>query len=119
MSLGNHFAGLKGSVAAVVGLLTPVFVTTVALTALFVYGIQSAAVVELLPRTVLPAALALIVVGALSLSRDLVGFKAETALAVAGFLTAFLLHLPPGVVLLLGGIVGIFIFRDEGGEKRK
>ena len=85
VSLGNHFAGIKGSIVAVAGLLTPVFVSTVALTALFVHG-TTGEVMTLLPATVLPAALSLIVVGAVSMSRGLVGFKVETALAVAAFL---------------------------------
>ncbi|MHB1133814.1 MAG: chromate transporter [Chloroflexota bacterium] len=113
VSLGHHFAGLRGSVVAVAGLLTPVFVATVALTMLFTYA-QAGGAMELLPRTVLPAALALILVGALSMTRDLVGFKRETALAAAAFLAALLLDVPPGLVLLLGGVVGIFLFRGNG-----
>ncbi|MCL5110741.1 MAG: chromate transporter [Chloroflexi bacterium] len=118
VSLGNHFAGFRGSVVAVAGLLTPVFVATVALTALFTYGVASGAR-ELLPKTVLPAALALIVVGAVSMGRDLFGLKRETLLATTGFLAALLLHVPPGLVLVLGGVAGIFLFRGEARKEAK
>lgn len=117
ISLGNHFAGVRGAIVAAAGLLTPVFVTTVGLTVLFSL-VQSTAVVDVLPRTVLPAALALIAVGAISLSQDTIGLNKETALALAGFLAAALLDVQPGIVLLLGGLVGILLFsrRDEGGK---
>jgi chromate transporter len=118
VSLGNHFAGLKGAVVAVAGLLTPVFVSTVALTALFTSGLAGAAK-ELLPTTVLPAALALIVVGAISMGRDLFGLKRETFLATGGFLAALVLHLPPGLVLVLGGLIGILLFRNEPSKEAK
>lgn len=117
ISLGNHFAGLRGAVVAAMGLLTPVFITTVGLTVLFAY-VQSSVVVDVLPQTVLPAALALIAVGAISLSADTLGLNKETALALAGFLAAALLDVQPGIVLLLGGLAGILLFgRRKEGEK--
>jgi chromate transporter len=115
--LGHHFVGLRGAVVAALGLLTPVFIATLGLTALFV-TIQSPEIVDALPDTVLPAALALIAVGVISLSRDIIGFNKETALALAGFLAAWVLGMQPGVVLLLGGLVGIALFGrgDQGGR---
>ncbi|MHB1417075.1 MAG: chromate transporter, partial [Chloroflexota bacterium] len=112
VSLGRHFAGIGGSIVAMAGLLTPVFVTTVALTVGFTY-LHAASAAEILPRTVLPAALALIAVGAISMGRSIVGIKRESALALAAFLTAWFLRLPPGLVLLMGGFVGMVIFRQE------
>ncbi len=118
VSLGNHFRGLAGSLVAMAGLLTPVLVSTVALVMAF-SSLQAAGVAALLPRTVLPAALALIAVGAVSLSKDAVGFKRETLLALAGFLAAFLFDLPPGIVLLAGGLVGLALFRRGSGEDNR
>ena len=115
VSLGHHFRGLAGSLVAMAGLLTPVLVSTVALVMAF-SNLQAAGAAALLPRTVLPAALALIAVGAISLGRDVVGIKRESLLALAGFLAAFLLDLPPGIVLLAGGLVGLVLFR-QGGEE--
>ncbi len=115
ISLGNHFGGLAGSLVAMAGLLTPVLVSTVALVMAF-GSLQAAGAAALLPRTVLPAALALIAVGAISLSRDAVGLKRETFLALAGFLAAFVFDLPPGIVLLAGGLIGIALFRRRGEE---
>ncbi len=107
--LGNHFAGIRGSIAAMAGVLTPVFVTTLALTIAFTL-LRSTSAAQVLPQTVLPAAVALVAVGAISLSKGAFGVNRETALAVAAFLAAALLHLAPGLVLLLGGLVGVAIF---------
>lgn len=116
VSLGNHFAGLGGAVVAMAGLLTPVIVATIALVVALT-SFESATAMEVLPRTVLPAAMALIAVGAVSLSRDQVGLKRETLLAAAALLAALFLDVSPGILLLIGGLVGILVFRNEGGER--
>lgn len=116
VSLGNHLAGLPGSLAAVAGIATPALITIMALV-IFLGAAQSSAAAQILPRTVLPAALALIAVGAVSMGKDLVGRWPETLLAAAAFLAAWFLELSPGVVLLLGGLIGIALFRERGKGK--
>lgn len=111
VSIGNHLAGLKGSFAAVIGLVTPAVATALALTVALT-SLPSTAV-EIMPQTILPAAVALIAVGAISMGKDLVGFKRETALAAAAFAAAWLLNVPPGIVLITGGFIGLLLFRGE------
>jgi len=47
------------------------------------------------------------------MARDLVGIKRETGLALAAFLVAALSHFSPGIILLVGGLVGIVLFRQR------
>jgi chromate transporter len=118
VSLGNYFAGLKGSVVAVAGLASPSLLTIMVLTVAFTQ-LQASSAIEILPQTVLPAAMALIAVGAISMGKDLVGRWRETLLAAAAFIAAWLLNLSPGIVLLAGGLVGIAIFWQNGKEAKK
>lgn len=114
--LGKHVAGVAGSVAAAAGLLTPVFVTSILLAFTFT-RLEAGTALDILPVTVLPAALALIAVGAIGLTRDVIGCNRETGLALAAFLAAAVVGMSPGIVLVLGGLMGLLLFRGAGGEK--
>lgn len=113
ISLGNYFAGLGGSAVAAAGLLTPVFVLTIILTIVFL-SFQTGPAVEILPKAILPAALAIIFTAAYELAKPSFGKPLELVVAIAAFSTAAFLKVPPALVLIAGGIVGMFIFRDRG-----
>ena len=61
--------------------------------------------------TLMPAALAIIVVTGYRLLREFAFPSLEIALAVAGFVAVLLLGLNPTVVLVAGGLVGAFGIR--------
>ena len=106
---GYRFAGLVGTVVALVGLTLPALVLAVALAA--AYGaLQQGPVLSLLPVTVLPAALAFIVVAGLRLGRDVFRPGAELVLAAAAFVAAAVLDVNPVLVLLAGGGIGTVLF---------
>lgn len=111
VSLGNYLAGLKGAVVAAAGLLTPVFVSTLVLTIVFLY-FQTGPAIEILPKAVLPAALAVIFTAAIGLSEPSFRKVRELVLAIAAFAAAAFLKIPPGVVLIAGGVLGIFILKN-------
>lgn len=114
ISLGNYLAGLRGAVAAACGLLAPAFILTIALTIIFLRFHMGAAT-EILPKAIMPAALAIIFTGVLSLAGPSFKKPLELAVAVAAFAVAAFLKIPPVAVLILGGFLGIFIFR--GGSR--
>ena len=60
--------------------------------------------------TILPAALAFIVVAGLRLGRDVFRRSRELLLATGAFLGAAVFHLSPVVLLLAGGAAGMVLF---------
>jgi len=113
VAYGYRFAGLPGTVISLTALVLPALVLTVALTA--VYGLlhRQAWLPELLPVTILPAALAFIVVAGVRLGRDVFRPSWELLLAAAAFAGAAVLHLSPVLLLLAGGVAGTVLFRPK------
>jgi chromate transporter len=113
VAYGYRFAGLPGTVISVTALVLPALVLTVALTA--VYGLlqRQAWLPELLPVTILPAALAFIVVAGVRLGRDVFRPSWELLLAAAAFAGSAVLHLSPVLLLLAGGVAGTVLFRPK------
>jgi chromate transporter len=110
VAYGYRFAGLTGTGIALCGLVLPALVLTVALTAAYGLLQQQEWLLELLPVTILPAALAFIVVAGLRLGRDVFRPSRELLLAAAAFLGAVMLQLNPVVLLLAGGAAGTLLF---------
>ncbi len=109
VAYGYRFAGLIGTVVALAGLVLPALVLTVALAA--AYGVlQQGPLPSLLPVTVLPAALAFIVVAAVRLGRDVFRPSAELLLAGGAFVAAVVFDVNPVLVLLAGGGAGMALF---------
>jgi len=120
VAYGYKFGGLSGTVIALAALSLPVFVLTVALTIAYHY-LRNSRLFDLLPVTIMPAALALIVVAALKLGKDV--FRPSRELIVAGvaFALALFLRLNPALILLAGGVLGAFALQkvEEGKIKEK
>ena len=113
VAYGYRFAGLPGTVITLTALVLPALVLTVALTA--VYGLlqRQAWLAELLPVTILPAALAFIVVAGVRLGREVFRPSPELLLAAAAFAGAAVGHLSPVLLLLAGGAAGTVLFRPK------
>jgi chromate transporter len=117
VAYGYRFAGMAGTVIALAALVLPALAATVALTAAYGLLQQHGWLLELLPVTILPAALAFIVVAALRLGRDVFRPSRELLLAAAAFLGAVVLQLSPVVLLLAGGAAGTLLFgRKKAGS---
>ena len=110
VAYGYKFGGLSGTVIALAALSIPVFVLTIALTIAYHY-LRNSRLFDLLPVTIMPAALALIAVAALKLGKDV--FRPSRELIVAGvaFALALFLRLNPALILLAGGALGAFILQ--------
>ena len=120
VAYGYKFGGLWGTVIALAALSLPVFVLTIALTIAYHY-LRSSRLFDLLPITIMPAALALIAVAALKLGKDV--FRPSRELIVAGvaFALALFLRLNPALILVAGGVLGAFALQkvEEGKIKEK
>jgi chromate transporter len=117
VAYGYRFAGPIGTAIALCGLVLPALVITVALTAAYGLLQQHRWLLELLPVTILPAALAFIVVAALRLGRDVFRPSRELLLASGAFLGAAVFHLNPVVLLLAGGVAGMLLFGRKRGDR--
>jgi chromate transporter len=109
VAYGSRFSGLLGTVVALFALVLPAFALTVALTVGYAY-LREGPVFEILTVTILPAALAFIVVAALRLGKHVFKPGFDLLLAVAAFAGAYLAGLNTALLLVAGGIAGIFFF---------
>jgi len=113
VAYGYKFGGMLGTIVALSALALPAFVLTVALTIAYHY-LRASRLFGLLPVTIMPAALALIVVAALKLGKDIFRPSLELVIAGAAFAFALFLQLNPALLLLAGGIIGALVLRDAG-----
>jgi len=95
VGIGHRLGGFGGTVAALLGLTLPAFVSTVGLTAAY-RQLQDTRGFALLSVTLLPAALSLVVAAAVNLARSAIGRRPEMALAVAALIAS---------LLFLGGLI--------------
>jgi chromate transporter len=107
VAYGYKFGGMSGTVIALAALSLPVFVLTIALTIAYHY-LRNSRLFDLLPVTIMPAALALIVAAALKLGKDVFRPSRELLIACAAFALALFLRLNPALILLAGGPLGAF-----------
>ncbi|HET9597897.1 MAG TPA: chromate transporter [Anaeromyxobacteraceae bacterium] len=118
VAFGYRLGGPLGTVTALVGLVLPAFTCAVGLT--IAYGaVSRARLLDWMPVTLLPAALAFIVAAALRMSREVTRRPGlPLALAVAAFAAAFAARVNPALVLLAGGAAGVLLLRRDDGEDR-
>jgi len=121
IAYGYRFGGLSGTVIALAALSLPVFVLTIVLTIAY-HHLKNSRLFDLLPVTIMPAALALIVVAALKLGKDVFRPSREFIVAGLAFALALFLGLNPALILLAGGILGAFALQQvekENDTKKK
>ena len=107
---GYKFKGLPGTFVALTAMMLPGFIITISLTVAYVY-LRSGPVLSLAAVTILPAAVALILLSALSLGRAVFRLSIDPVLAILAFVGVFVFGLNPALLLVAGGIVGIIVFR--------
>jgi len=117
VAYGYKLGGLSGTVIALTALSLPVFVLTIALTIAYHY-LRNSRLFDLFPVTILPAALALIVVAALKLGKHVFRPSRELILAGVAFALALFLRLNPALILLAGGVVGAFVLQNEKSDAK-
>lgn len=115
VAYGYKFGGMLGTLLALSALALPAFVLTIILTIAYHY-LRASRLFVLLPITIMPAALALIVVAALKLGKDVFRPSLELVIAGAAFACALFLQLNPALLLLAGGIIGALVLRDAEGK---
>src|SRR5438105_6970129 len=111
VAIGYRFAGLVGTVVALAGVALPGLAPTLVLIVLYDV-VRGSPLFDLLPVTLLPGAVALIAGAVLSLARE-VTRPLELALAAGALVGALLLRIDPGILIVLGGVLGAIFLRGE------
>jgi chromate transporter len=112
VALGHLFGGFPGTVVALAGVALPALVPTLALTVLY-DSVRGSSWLDLLPVTLLPAAVALLAGAVLTLGREVARPSLDLAIAVAALVGALVLRFNPGLLLILGGVLGALLLRDQ------
>ena len=113
VAYGYKFGGMAGTIVALAALALPAFILTVLLTVGYHY-LRNSRLFDLLPVTIMPAALALIVIAALKLGKDVFRPSRELVVACVAFALALFLRINPALILLAGGVLGAFALKNVG-----
>lgn len=117
VAYGHRFGGYPGTAIALIALVLPGFISTVALAA--AYGaLARGPVLDYVGVSLLPAALALIVVSAMRLGREVFRPSLDLVLAIAGLVGAKLFGWSPALLLIAGGVMGALVYGRERGASR-
>jgi chromate transporter len=110
IGLGYRFGGLLGSVVALAGVSLPVLVPAIGLAALY-EQLRGSSLLDLVPVTLLPAGVALLFGAVIGLAKDVAKPSLDLVIAVVGLIGALVFNVHPGILLMLGGVVGAIFLR--------
>jgi chromate transporter len=112
VAVGHRLCGFAGTVVALIAMIIPGFICVVVLTIAYGY-LAHGAVLDYIDATLLPAALGIVVISAIRLSRPLFRVSLDIVFAIAACLLLLVTHIGPAEMLLIGGIAGAFVLRGQ------
>ena len=120
VAIGYRYQGWAGTVAALTAMILPGFILTVLLTVVYTFLAETTGL-RLINVTLMPAALAIVIVSTFNLGREFFTPSLELLLVIAGGASVLLFGLNPSLVLLAGGAIGAVVLgnRDEGSEAHR
>ena len=110
VAIGYRYRGLPGTLVVLVAMILPAFVLTVLLTIAYTF-LNGSAAFRVLNVTLMPAALAVVIVSSLRLGQEFFTPSVELVLAVVAFAGVLLLGLNPSLLLIAGGLIGAVTIR--------
>jgi chromate transporter len=111
VAIGYRYQGFLGTVIVLAAMILPSFTITLLLTIAYTALAQTSAL-RVINLTLIPAALAIVVVAAWSLGREYFRPSFELVLIVAGAASVLLFGANPSLVLLAGGAAGAILLRE-------
>jgi chromate transporter len=118
VAVGYRYQRLLGTLVVLLAMIGPGFVLTVLLT--FAYTLLTGSfALHVVNLTLMPAALALVVVSAFRLGREFFTPSLEPALILGAGAGVLLLGLNPSLVLLAGGLIGALALRQPAVEDQR
>lgn len=115
VAYGYRFAGIPGTVVVLLAMILPAFVLTVLLTIAYTLLVSSPAF-GMLNLTLMPAALAVVIVAAYRLAQEFLSPSVELLLCVLAFVAVIVLGVSPALLLISGGVLGALAIRDRGDD---
>jgi chromate transporter len=108
--VGYRLAGVKGAVAAMLGVLLPTFLIVILLSVVF-FQVRDNAKIEAAFMGIRPAVVALIVYAAYSIGKTAMVDKTSWMTLIVALGILCILHPHPVIIILTGGVVGIILVR--------
>lgn len=112
VAIGYRYRGIPGTVVALIAMILPSFVLTLILTVAYTL-LAGSEVFRVLNVTLMPAALAVVVVSSFRLGQEFFRPSVELALLVLAFVGVLAFGLNPSLLLIAGGVVGAFTVRTR------
>lgn len=112
---GYKYKKLPGSIVALTALILPGFSLTILLATMYT-TVKDTVIFDYMNVSILPAAVGLIVIAALNLSKEIYSSPILILFAFAAFIATFVLNINPSVVLIVGGLLSIFLLRKVEGS---
>ncbi|MBV9174145.1 MAG: chromate transporter [Chloroflexi bacterium] len=110
VAIGFRYRGILGTIVALVAMILPSFVLTVLLTIAY-SALSGTEAFRVLNVTLMPAALAVVVVSAFRIGEEFFRPSVELVLAILAFVGVLVVGLNPSFLLILGGLVGAVAIR--------
>jgi chromate transporter len=115
VAIGYRYCGVPGTVVVLVAMILPAFILTVLLTVAYTLLAGSAAL-GVVNLTLMPAALAVVVVSAFRLGREFFTPSLELILAITAAVGVLVLGINPSLILVAGGLIGAWALRDRAAD---
>jgi chromate transporter len=113
VAMGYRYQRWRGTVVVLVAMILPAFVLTVVLTVAYTL-LAGSPTFRIVNLTLMPAALAIVVVSAYRLGREFFTPSVELLLAIGALVGVLVFGLNPSFLLLLGGALGAVAIRSRG-----
>jgi chromate transporter len=116
VAVGYRYQGVAGTLVVLLAMILPAFILTVVLTVFYTL-LAGSAVIQVANLTLMPAALAIVVVSAFRLGTEFMRPSLELVLALAAGAGVLALGLHPSLMLLAGGLIGALALRRKAADE--
>jgi chromate transporter len=115
VAIGYRYQRLRGTVVVLAAMILPSFVLTLVLTIAYTL-LAAGPVLPIINVTLVPAALAIVVVSAYRLGQEYLRPSVELVLVFGAGVSVLVLGINPALVLIAGGVVGVVAIPTRDGS---
>ena len=115
VAIGYRYQRLPGTVVVLAAMILPSFVLTLALTIVYT-RLAASPILPVINLTLVPAALAIVVVSAYRLGQEYLRPGVELVLVIGAGVSVLVFGINPALVLVAGGVIGAVAIRPHGGS---